>query len=86
MSIPATPSAPGDFLTFADIARELDMSHSSLKRLHADRQAPPFAKIGGRLMIKRSLFETWRLAKQRGALEAWARAISVQSDIRAGRL
>jgi predicted DNA-binding transcriptional regulator AlpA len=83
----AAPNAQNKLLTMEDVCARLDMPKGTLKRLLQDREdGPPFMRMGLRSYILESTFNAWLTARQAKALVRWARAVTVQSEIKAGRL
>lgn len=53
-------------VTLDELAEELKVSRSTLKRWHAQRIGPPRMKIGGRILFSIPAVRKWMLDQQEG--------------------
>jgi len=48
-----------EYVTPAQLARELDVSERTVHRWHALRQGPPRTKIGNKVLYRRAAVDSW---------------------------
>lgn len=54
------------FMTRAELARELGVSVVTLARWHSEGNAPPFTKVGKRVLYRRAAVQHWLVSREVG--------------------
>jgi excisionase family DNA binding protein len=66
----AAASAPGHvlegYLTRKECAAELGVADATLARWHTEGNAPPFVKIGKRILYRRAAVQAWLASRETG--------------------